>query len=584
MPDLQQFIHALEEGRFANVIRWIVIAAICFFGVIMFVFDPFYKGLFKGLTHHKGMEQAAIAKQVALGNGFSTPMIRPIAVAQMKANERSLPPIHSFPDTYYGPVWPATLAPFMLLFKDKWDMAPADYVYVGDRIVTTASALFFFMGALVAYFTVRRLFDAKLGMLVVCLTLLAAIFWQYLSTGLPQLLLFFLFGLAMYTMLRAVEARLAGGKPLGWLLVSAALFGIMALTNGVTAWMFLGVLIFVGFYFPKRVPSVLAMTLVFLLVVSPWLIRNYQLTGNPLGTGYFALLHTIKGGEAEIMRGSNVKDMTLSPMHYRAKLQHGIADQLGDLYARLGGCLVAPLFFVALLHPFRRPEVRAMRWLLLLAWVFAIMGSSLSRGEDSFKQLSSTDFQLFFIPLFAAYGLAFLLVLWGRLEIPSPLARRLVILGIFLISALPIVNLATTSGGGIMVWPPYVPPYIGVLGQWATEKEIVVSDMPWAVGWYANRTSLWVPQSLETLNEMHDYDQLGAPLAGLHFSPVMSDQPLWSGIIRGSKDWIAFLMRNPNLPRNPFTYFEPLPIDGMSAYFTNDIGKARIERYKKQRN
>jgi len=582
MSDLQQFIHALEEGRFARVVRWIVIVAICFFGLIMFVFDPFYKGLFKGLTHHKGMEQAAIAKQIASGNGFSTRTIRPIAVAQMQANQRPLPSPESFPDTYYGPVWPATLAPFMLLFKGKWDMMPNDHVYVGDRIVTTVSAVFFFMGAIVAYWTIRRLFDARIGMITLCLTLLAAIFWRYLSTGLPQLQLFFFFGIAMYVMLRAVEARLNGGKTLGWLTLAAVLFGIMALTNGVTSWLFLGALVFVGFYFPNRLAALPAMIAVFLLIVSPWLVRNYQLTGNPLGTGYFALLHQIRGSETDIMRGSDVEEMKLSPLHYRNKLQRGIQEQLGSLYENLGGCVVAPLFFVALLHPFRRPEARAIRWLLLLTWLSAIVGSSLSRGEDTAQGLSSTDFQLFFIPLFAAYGLAFLYVLWGRLEISSPLARTLLLIGVFLVSSLPMVNLVTASPRGIMAWPPYVPPYIGILAHWTGEKEIVASDMPWAVGWYANRTSLWVPRELRTLNEMHDYERLGAPIAGLHLTPIMSDQPLWSGVIKSSRDWVPFIMRSPTLPTNPFTTMEPLPIDGMSAYFTNSTGRARIERFKQR--
>lgn len=582
MSDLQNFIHSLEEGRFAKTIRWMALFALCFFGVIIFVFDPFYKGMFKGLTHAKGMEQAAIAKQIISGNGFSTPAIRPLALSQMKENERTIPPMDHFPDTYYGPVWPATLAPFMGLFKDKWVMAPNDYIYLGDRIVTTVSALFFFLAAGVSYFTVRRLFDPKIAIVTTCLTLLAGIYWRYLSSGLSQMEMFFFFSLAMYTMIRAIEAKIEGRGVLRWLSATAALFGVLALTNGVSAWIFVGVLVFTAFYFPARIRLILVMVAIFALVVAPWLVRNYQLSGNPLGTGFYSMLHQVGGDESSIMRSSNVKQYSFSPMQFRAKMQIGVSEQLGNIYMLLGGCLAAPLFFIALMHPFRRPEVRALRWLLLSAWIFAIIGTSFARGDDGVSPVAASDQQLFFIPLFAAYGLAFLYVMWGRLEISSPMARTMFVGAIFLISAIPMINIITTTNRGMMVWPPYIPSYIGIFAHWTEDKDVIVSDMPWAVGWYANRSSLWLPTTTKELSELNDYDTLKAPIAGVHLTPITGDLPLWSGIIKGYKEWIPLILRSPNLPKIPFTEMVPLPVDGMCVYYTNDVGLSRIKRFNQK--
>ena len=45
----------------------------------------------------------------------------------------------------------------------------------------------------------------------------------------------------------------------------------------------------------------------------------------------------------------------------------------------------------------------------------------------------------------------------------------------------------------------------GPINGWTTEKEIIASDRPWAVAWYADRKSLWLPMTVKDFLELNDY-------------------------------------------------------------------------------
>ncbi|MBV8969112.1 MAG: hypothetical protein JO331_08635 [Verrucomicrobia bacterium] len=71
---LQGFIHALEQGRLAQVLRWVlVVVAIVGLGAAYLLIE------FRGLSTSVGMRQAQIAREIARGNGFSTKEITPAA-------------------------------------------------------------------------------------------------------------------------------------------------------------------------------------------------------------------------------------------------------------------------------------------------------------------------------------------------------------------------------------------------------------------------------------------------------------------------------------------------------------------------
>ena len=66
--------------------------------------------------------------------------------------------------------------------------------------------------------------------------------------------------------------------------------------------------------------------------------------------------------------------------------------------------------------------------------------------------------------------------------------------------------------------------------------------MPWAVAWYSDRRSLWLPK-LKTLTEFYDLETLGAPIAGIYLTPVSRDLGFASQISNGEyKDWLPLIL------------------------------------------
>jgi hypothetical protein len=79
--------------------------------------------------------------------------------------------------------------------------------------------------------------------------------------------------------------------------------------------------------------------------------------------------------------------------------------------------------------------------------------------------------------------------------------------------------------------------------SWIKPNEIIASDMPWAVAWYSDRKSLWLPTKLKTLTEFYDLQTLGAPIAGIYLTPVSRDLGYASQISNGEyKEWSPLIL------------------------------------------
>ena len=565
---VQEFVHRIEEGRWVKWIKLGTLIAVMSGMFVAFILDPWYWGLYKGLSHPKAIEQAQIARELARGNGFTTKVIRPLAYTQMKTN-KGFVTMNRLPDTYFAPLWPMTLAPALRIVKDKWQMTTRDYVYVGDRIVSAVAMIFFFLSIGVSYFTARRLFDNLMGAWTVVTMLACSLFWKYSMSGLPQMLMIFLFSGAVYAMLRAIEAHIEGRWPVGWLALTAFIFGLLTLTHGISAWIFAGALFFCVFYFLHRWKTVALMSGIFLLVYSPWMYREYRISGSPVGISAYSILVQIRGSESTIMRSMDLDASGIGPTVFRSKIQTLVAGQLGDLFASLGGSVTAPIFFLALLHLFKTPLARTLRWALFSMWLFALLGMS-AVGSDDDNQLAANDLNILFIPMFAAYGTAFLLVMWSRLDINVSLIRYGFYALIVSISSIPLANLLLCGTKSPVQWPPYVPPYIAILRDWTTPDEVIASDMPWAVAWYADRKSLWLPMTIQLFIDMNDYERMGGKIAGIYLTPLSGNKGLISDIVKGDyKEWAPFILRNVNIKDFPFKAVTAMPLDNQCIFYSD---------------
>jgi len=555
---VQRFVHNLEEGGWAKWIQTaVMILAVLAVSVYLII------SRFNGLSTATGMDQA----QIARGNGFSTKFIRPIQVGTLKKTKEGFP-AGNIPDTYHGPLHPAWNAALIYFAKGTWQMPETQLVYLSDRLIAIGALFWFAVGVAINFFTLRRLFDIKLAILATGLTLVSTTFWQTALTGLPQLLMFALFSGAMYALVRAVQLHAEEHSATGWLAVTAFCFGLLALTHAITIWIFLGLLVFCGLLFRPRLRDTAVMAVVFLLCYTPWLVRNYTVAGNPFGQSIYTVFYQSNGELETSLRTQDIKFTDLSMGGLRRKIQSQSIAQLDGIYGNLGHILVAPLFFIGLMHLFKRPDTSLMRWAVLSMWLFAVIGMSVI-GVDA-GDPGANDLNLLFVPLMAAYGLAFALVLWNRVGIHLPLARTILITAIFAVSAAPF-GIYLLGRSFPVQWPPYVAPYIAKLGEWTAPNEVIASDMPWAVAWYADRKSLWMPKSPQQLVQMNDWNELKAPVVGLYLTPITGNERFVSDIAKGEwKDWAPLVMHTTGFPPGfPFKSVIPMPIGNETIFYTD---------------
>jgi len=558
---IQRLLHEMEQGKIAPYIRGGMISALVVALLLLYLFVHF-----NGFGTSEAMDQAQIARNMAKGEGFSTKYIRPLAIRELEKSGREIP-AGVFPDFSNMPLNPALNSVVLQLVRSNWKMTSSDLVYVGDRIIATVSILLFLLSLGFWFLVASQLFDQRLGFVAVTAILVTDLLWKFSLSGLPQMLMLLIFSAASYCIVKALYAR-EEENTLGvaiFLLIAGVLFGLLTLAHGLAAWMFLGFLLFALVHFRPRGLVALVALAGFLIVVSPWLVRNFQVCGNPAGIGLYEALYPGSTPTDSVLRIA--EGVVPGEGSLLNKARTGVIRQIQGLFGYLGLNFLAPLFFVSLIHPFKRTETFALRWGILLMWLATLAGMAFFQPSND---VSANQLHVLFLPLFVIYGLAFLLVLWHRLGIDTALLRTVFLTAAIVTAGIPML-ITIIGGPGLRVqWPPYIPPFIAVYNDWFRQDEIMCSDMPWAVAWYADRKCLLMPNSLESFNRITDYRTLGRQISGLYLTPLTLNRPLVSDIYKGTlREWAPVILRPPNTRGFPLTYYTALPIDGECIIFSD---------------
>lgn len=548
---VQSIVHGIEAGAASVWLRrGLALLAICALPVVI-LYD------FRGLATSQAMDQAQIGRALATGHSWQTNYARPLALAQLQSHGKDVAR-RLWIDTYNAPIPPLVDAIALLPIKSHLQPNGQSTVYIGDRAVVIMAILLFFGSIVVQFLVARRLFDPSVALLACVLILFCDTMWEYAVSGLPQMLLLFLFNLTVYTLVRAVEARSSGGAVGPWLAAVGAGFGLLALSHGLTIWIFAAALIFIGFFFRPRGWAATLVLSAFLVLYVPWLIRNWVVCGSPAGLACYSALDGLGHSEAGWMRQVAFHFEGVGPGALRDKMISNVFLQMGRIFEYLGWSVVAAVFFVSFLHLFKRPETSAIRWMLLAMWAGAVVGMAVF-GISEEQGVAANQLHLLFVPLMTCYGLAWLLVQWNRLGFQLPLARAGFIAGLFLLCGLPMINSVSAillgPGRPYFHWPPYIPPFIGVMHSWMKPEEITVSDMPWAIAWYADRRSLLVPETVKTLTDLSDYGVLGGPVAALYLTPISGTDNKLREVTKGEyREWASVILQAPDLGKIPFKW------------------------------
>ena len=514
--------------------------------------------VFKGLNSPQAMDQAQIAREIARGNGFTTKVIRPVAFYQASKGWKEHVDYTKFEDTYHSPLNPFINAAVLRLIgandSNAWQMQDKELVFPLDRVIATVSTLFFLMAIGVNYLLVSRIFDAKIAGVTAILLLFSQTMWDFSLSGLPQMLLLFLFSGANFFTYRAIEAQSEGRFPLVPALIAGAFFVLMALTHWMSIWVALGYIIFAAIYFkPRGIIGIAVIVLIAAAAAGPML-RNQRITGSPFGTAFLTLYNGLGDGtEDTVMRSADLADRPLSLDGLVMKVVRTTLLQTTDIIPLLAGIVVAPLFFLALMHPFKRAPIAHFRWVLLVMWVTTAVG--LSFYGVSTKDQDPNQLHLLFAPLMSAYGLAFLSILWSRITFvaENSLLKNVHLIAAVFICALPMIiatprqiinGMSLGDRGGIPHWPPYYSPALNLgVKTWTNEKQIIMADQPWAVAWYADRMSIWLPptrKGFERLENVAADSQ--TPVAGILISPVSNGLGSIAEINRRYQDFTSLVI------------------------------------------
>ncbi len=492
--------------------------------------------LFRGLNSPQAMDQAQIAREISRGNGFTTKFIRPVAYqnAVEKQDGRTIP-FEGFQDTYHSPLNPLLNAAVLKLIgaddAEQWRMGENEMVFPLDRVIATVSTLCFLMAIGVSYLLISRVFDAKIAGVTAILMLFCDTFWNYSLSGLPQMLMLLLFSCALYFVYRAVEDASEGRIPFGAAIIAGVFFTLLAMTHFLTVWIAIGYIIFAAVAFRPR--GIVGVSVLAILIVPTVfvILRNLGITGTPFGTAFLNLYNGIGGGNEEyVMRSRDLESFPLLDQGFFTSIIRTTLVQTSSIIPFLGGIIVAPIFFISLFHPFKRASIANFRWAILL--MFAVSAFGLAIFGISTEPLDPNQTHLLFAPIMTAYGLAFISILWSRLPVvtSAPMMRNVHHILIITICALPLIlslplkvriGLDKKDRGGIPHWPPYYAPALNLgLSKWLTEKQICFSDQPWAVAWYADRISVWLPPTRTDFVEIENSAaNLETPVAGILISP-----------------------------------------------------------------
>jgi 4-amino-4-deoxy-L-arabinose transferase-like glycosyltransferase len=560
----QWLVHSFEQGSFVVWLRRLIIA-IVFAAVAVLVVGM----QFNGFNDRDAMDQAQIGRQLASGQGYTTLYARPLALHVMLARTGQVP--QPLPDVSQAPLGPAINAVVLRLAGMNFAFEPGQFVMPAERVIAATGFVFFLASLVLVYFLGRRLFDARLALLGTGLIAVMDLFWRFSTSGLPQMAMLFFFNAALLSLLAAMDAQ-DKGRPRRahlWAFFAAALLSVVTLGHGIGLWIFAGFWLFATTVIRPHWPVALATPVIFAVPLLPWAWLNWRAVRQPLGLPFFELYRT-EGTDPLAWLADFEPLLRLFETGLLSNIAENIAAQLQNFLAYFGGNFVAAAFFLALfLHTFRRWEPAQFRWAVLLMWSGALAGMILF-GTGS--AISVNQLHVLFLPVMTFYGLAFLLVLWGRLELGQPLLRSAFLVFLYAILSIPLVGSLMANKPRVN-WPPYVPPLITRFSVWLQPNEAMASDMPWASAWYASRMSLLLPESIEQFELISSERLLGQPLVGIYLTPVSGDNRAYGDIINGRyREWARFVLREvrpEDLRGWMLTSAINLPIDGGAIFFAD---------------
>ncbi|MGD9873671.1 MAG: glycosyltransferase family 39 protein [Kiritimatiellia bacterium] len=558
---LQDLVYNVDVGVGREIIRFgLYILSILFLVLFYTVVQ------FKGLKEEEAMDYAQLGRNLMQQKSFVTQCVRPATAGHfLKLPSVQNPLLMRHPDILHPPLYPLLLGAAFKVTGVPFAVETNARTFPAEqRVIIPVSHLFSILTGLLVFMLGRRLFDKRVATTGLIVYYLSDWVWRESCSGLPLAMTAFLATLAVYLAVRSAQAReQASRRAHQWMvpLIFSAVFCAAAFLTryGAVAMVpVIGLYVYLTFG-RKSWAWMLVFLLVFTVCISPWLARNFKVSGKILGLAP----QTALVGSPAFPGDSFFR--TLNPDISYERVQPALKNQwmkrMGEAFsenlklqrAGLLGCFFLVTFFYA----FVRPHVQRLRWCILLG-LLALMVIAGFFGE------STARLGLMFWPLILLYGLAFFFILLDRFEFTLHILNKGITMLVVALCALPMLFALLPPRPGIP-YPPYFQPYIVHVSGILKPGELMCTDMPWATAWYGQRISIQLPQTLEEFYQINDLYQ---KINGLYLTTITRDKPYIRGLVSGpDKTWFPILERR--IPAD-FPLTDGFPIADMDQIFLTD--------------
>ena len=595
MIRVQEIIHSLEEGKWAKRIRGLVLLLLI--GSLGLVY---YLNLTRSFTAPEAMDAAQLARNIAEGRGYTTQFIRPLSLdilrQQGAVSDEELR--SEFPDITNPPVYPMLLAALMkvLPFEFEIDLQKANEFerYQPEFLIWLLNQALFFVALIQVFRLGEKLFDQPVAWCAALVFLGTELYWKFSTSGLPTMLLLVLFLALARTLVRLEEqgndgVALGGGWFAGMALWAGALAGLGGLTRYGFAWVILPVLVYLGWFMGRHRGRTVAMALLgFLLVMSPWLVRNAQLSGNLFGTAGLALYSQTDTFPGDTLERTLFYEPSDAPVNGQDEIKVKVADHVGlwEIENKLkrnlrhllvhelpqfSGSWFAVVCLVGLVVPFRNRSLRRLRFFLLMTLAVFALGQALGRTHLSAANgtlaellarslgqgapvtaasgVNGENLLALLGPVSFLFGAGLFFSLLDRWKVDLPEMRLAASTGLVVAASLPMALSFLLPHPYPMANPPYHPARLQYLRSVPAEHglveikqdDLLMSDIPWAVAWYGNQNCVWLTRTVKP--DFYTLYEQFQPVSALYFTEATTDQRYTSLVLNANElNWERFML------------------------------------------
>lgn len=561
----QELIHALEMGAGMRWLRMILGALAVVMLIVCYDLRQF-----RNLSTREAMDSAQLARNVSEGKGFTTQFIRPFSLYLIKrTNQDRLASLSAeqkmdlyqvrgaHPDIANAPGYPLLLAGLFKVVPSEQNLAknpsPSGR-YRPDLMIALFNQFLFLCLTLLTYLLARTLFDGKVALLSAIVLFGTELLWRFSVSGLSTMFLliqFMLLALALMRFEMATREPASGMKAfLGLAAVIGALLGIGMLTRYSYGVLLLPVIIFVLIFGTAwRMSSALVIVAVFAVIVSPWIVRNMSVCGEPFGTaGYELIDNTVTLPEQRLERSLAPKLRQIMPSHVTWKWLGNLRSAASNELPTAAGGWVGAFFIVGLMLKFRSPAISRLRYFVIASALVLLVAQAAGRTalSDHSPLINSQNLVVLALPLIVIYGVSVFETLLAqlfpnlvRLQLAAAILFVMLAIAPLALSFLP-AKVSPTADPRAVVFPPYRPGDIQKVSRWMGENELMMSDVPWAVAWYGRRQAVML--TLDVRGEFYSLTDYIKPVSALYLTPATLDSGLLS-LLQDDATWADFVLR-----------------------------------------